>query len=166
MAAPGEGVPLFIELKPDRQSVSALSSLLREVQAALRESARHVPAVAPLFDGDGSPVLLVAFTQSPGAIGMEFTFSDPATRRASTEVNAQVAGRLMAALEAELKRRPQRTLWGQPATSARRRAVESERDPLSERASIILAELGRVSSAIVRSGERQIRISGDTAEIV
>ncbi|MBM3958828.1 MAG: hypothetical protein FJ314_03510 [SAR202 cluster bacterium] len=166
MAAPDKGGPLFIELRPDRLSVSAVSSLLREVQAALREAARHVPEVAPMFEGEGTPVLLVAFARTADAIGMEFTFTDPTTRQASGAVSGLVARRFMAALESELKRRPQRTLWGQPATTARRKAAEAESDPLSGRASIILAELGRVSSAVIRSGERQIRLSGDTAEII
>jgi hypothetical protein len=156
----------MIALRPASQSVSAISSLLREVQAALREAARATPETAAQFEGDQPPVLTVRFEGSAEAISLVFEFVNTATRNPLSGMSAAVTKRFITALEAELKRRPQRTLWGQPATAGRRRATEADRDALGARAATVLAELGRMRAAFVSGAGRRIRIEGDTAEIL
>lgn len=165
MGSARAGMAIVVELRPASQSVSAVSSLLREIQAALREAARAVPNTARLFDGDQSPVLTVQFAGSADRVSLAFDFVNPTTRASLTGVSEAAAKGFMSALEEELKRRPQRTLWGQPAVIARHRAGDGDRDPLSERASAILSELGRVTAAFVAGAGRRIRVEGETAEI-
>jgi hypothetical protein len=162
-----DGGALEVVLKPASQSVSAMSSLLREVQAALREAARAAPQTASLFEGDQAPLLTVRFESAAGGVALVFEFVNAASRAPLAEVSTAVAKRFIVALEAGLKRRPHRTLWGQPAVPGRRRGGDAGRgDALSERAAVVLAELGRVPSASISGGGRRIRIDGETAEIL
>ncbi|MBI4306141.1 MAG: hypothetical protein HY678_07450 [Chloroflexi bacterium] len=155
---------LTITLRSAVQSVSALSSLLREVQAALREAGRLVPESAHRFETEQPPVLTVGIEMINGGLALSFEFADALSRTPAPAISIAASRRLVAALEAELKRRPQRTLWGQHAASARRRATE-QRDPLADRASSVLEELARVQSASVAVEGRRIEISGETVEI-
>lgn len=158
------GAALLIALKPAAQSVSAVSSLLREVQAALREAGRIDPNTARAFEVDQSPVLMVRITNAADGVSLGFEFADPVTRVPLADISEAVALRFIGALETELKRRPLRTLWGQPA-AARRRSGEGERDPLGDRASMVLAELSRMPAAVVSGAGHLIQIKGETAEI-
>lgn len=160
------GASLVIELTPASQSVSAVSSLLREVQAALREAARTVPDTARMFEGDQSPALTVRFTGAASGVSMQFAFVDAATRAPLARVSDAVATRFMRALEDVLKQRPRRTLWGQQATVALRKSRDGSRDPVAERAAVVLAELGRAHAASVAAVGRRIQLQGDTAEIL
>lgn len=160
-----DGEALTITLRPALQSASALSSLLREVQAALREAGRLAPESAPRFESEQPPVLMVAMETPDDGLSLRFEFADAVSRAPVPAISVAAAGKLVAALEAELKRRPQRTLWGQPAVSARRRASDLDRDHLAERAKSVLRELARASSVSVAFEGRRIEISGETAEI-
>lgn len=160
------GAALVISLKPASLSVSAVSALLREVQAALREAARAEPDSSPLFDGDQPPVLNVRFDGTADGVSFAFDFVDASTRGALDRVSRAAGRRFIAALERELKRRPQRTLWGQAGVSARRRPADAESDPLSGRAAIVLSELGRVPAASIVAAGRRIRLEDETAEIL
>lgn len=147
------------------QSVSALSSLLREVQAALREAARIAPESAPRFDVEQPPVLMAGIETVDDALSLNFEFADAISRKPAPAISLAAARRLVTALESELKRRPQRTLWGKPAASARRRATDADRDQLSDRAGSVLAELARVTSVSIAVEGRRIEISGEAVEI-
>ena len=156
---------LLIALKPAAQSVSAMSSLLREVQAALREAARAVPETAHLFESDQSPVLVVRFMNAADSVTLGFDFADPSTRSTLADPSAAVARRFIRAMEDVLKNRPQRTLWGPPAVAGRRKPGDGDRDAVAERAAVVLAELGRFPAVEVSGGGRRIQIEGETAEI-
>jgi hypothetical protein len=166
LGGPEAGAALVITLKPASVSVSAVSALLREVQAALREAARADPESSSLFEGDQPPVLNVRFDGTADGVSLAFDFVDASTRAPIEQVSRVAGRRLVAALERELKRRPQRTLWGQAGVSARRRPTDAESDPLSGRAAVVLSELGRVTGAAVAGAGRRIRLEGETAEIL
>ncbi|MBI2965113.1 MAG: hypothetical protein HYY34_02785 [Chloroflexi bacterium] len=157
---------LLIALRPASQSVSAISSLLREVQAALRGAARATPECAHLFESDQSPVLVVRFADAGDGVTIGFTFVDPSTRSPLLESSAAVVRRFIRAMEEVLKSRPQRTLWGPPAVTGRRRPADGERDSVAERAAVVLTELGRFPAVTISGGGRRIQIEGETAEIL
>lgn len=157
---------LLIALKPASQSVSAISSLLREVQAALREAARAMPETARLFESDQSPVLMVRFINAADGIAIGFDFADPSTRSTLVDPSAAVALRFIRAMGDVLKNRPQHTFWGQPGATGRRKPGDGKRDAVAERAAVVLTELGRFHAVVVSGGGRRIQIQGETAEIL
>ncbi len=162
---------LTLRLGAASQSVSALSSLLRTLQAAAREAAQQTAEGAAAFASGPPPVMTVRLRPGAEASGPElmFAFSTGDDGSVVHSVSDAAFGALLDALGELLKSSPILTLWGRGAATGRRRvdrARRSERTgPLGERMEQLRAELERLGEVELRYGDRRIRLSSGGVEI-
>ena len=154
---------LRLALDAESLPVSYVSSMLRVIQAALRDFARGVEGGESLFGGQPQPVLLLdaATSGGPGLV-FEFYFADPEDDAPMPELSAQCFKAFMAGFGKMLKRMPQRDLWGAMSSGAGAPRFESETD---RRLNELRAELRHFGRAVLRYGGRSIAFDGDQLEI-
>ena len=138
-----------------------MSSLLRVMQAALRESARETPAGAAPFAEKPEPILMV--TADAGgdgeALELTFAFADASTRRPIDTLSEAGFSSFLDAVETLLKSQPRRTLWGGPAPLSR------VGDGTADRVALAWQELSRLSNVTLELGDRRIDASESSIEI-
>ena len=149
---------LSIELGPAETSVSYLSSLLRVVQAALREVARGSDELRPLFDRTAQPMLVVSRVRANGGLRLFLTFTDPGESRPMGDLSARTFDAFLDNLGAFVKELPQPSLWG---GASRRRAPRSNQSALAIRMDQVYQELRRSPRATLGFRGRTIEIEGD-----
>lgn len=163
----GERSDEALELRFDSLThrVSTLSSLLRTLQAAIRETAFNTPAVSDRFVDGVPPVLFVRVGESSEDRHLElrFFFVDHVSGYPENAVSRTVFGAFIDALEKTLKSQPQKSFWGAPATK-HVRTVASAGQPA--RIQQVLDDLGRSGRATLSLGPRQILIQGGSIEII
>ena len=155
---------LVLRLRPTTQPVSLLSSLLRTLQAAVRETALATPLGAQRFVETPHPVLLTSIRQPAGEDGLElrFFFADPTSSRPEPELSEAAFAAFMDTLEETLKAQPQRTLWDAPSRPPR--GGRHGKGP-SPRIRQMWDDLGRFRNATLSVGTRQITVSDGSVEI-
>ncbi len=138
-----------------------MSSLLRVMQAALRESARGTPEGTGPFAGKPEPILMV--TADAGGDGKEllltFAFADAATRRPIDALSKAGFASFFDAVEFLLKSQPRRTFWGGPTR------LSSTGDETADRVALAWQELSRLSNVSLELGDRRIEASESSIEI-
>lgn len=156
-----EPARLKIKLDSATQSVSAMSSLLRVMQAALRESARGTPEGAGPFAEKPEPILVVSASAGDdgGELELKFAFADAATRRPIDALSKAAFASFLDAVESLLKSQPRRTLWGGPAR------LSSTGDETADRIALAWQELSRLSNVSLELGNRRIEASESSIEI-
>jgi hypothetical protein len=138
--------------------VSALSSLLRTLQAAVRDAAHGAEAGARLLAAQPPPVLEVSVTGVAGeGLTLSFGFLGP-DGAPQAELDAVAFPAFMSGLAAALRVSPQRTLWGTPVRPITHTTAENERMRL------FLEDLVRLRDVTVSAGERTITISEGRVE--
>ncbi len=143
--------------------VSYVSSTLRVIQAALRDSARGVEGGEALFGGQPQPVLLLdAVTSDRAEIALELYFADPADDTPMGDLSSLSFEAFIVNFGKMLKRMPQRDLWGVMSSGSGAPRFETEGD---RRLNELRAELRRFRRAILRYGRRSITFDGDRLEI-
>lgn len=155
------GAELIITLKHKQLSVSSLSTLLRVVQATLRQIAMEDPKTRSLFDKSHTPALIVSPSVSGDAVSLRFTFADPSTNATMDDLSRDAFQAFITAFVWCLKSQPQRGLWGIPPKVPQRRRLSK----LEARVDQVRVELRRLSSASVIYGNHSISIEGDRIEI-
>lgn len=153
---------LEIALDPTRVTVSAMSSLLRVVQAAIREVARNDADARELFARRPEPVLILSGLSCDRHLVLRFAFADPADGTPDHEVSSQAFRAFVQEFTAFMRAMAQPTLWGFTARRSSKRGDESE---LSKRMNQVRLELGRFRSARLSLGGQSVRIEGDQMEI-
>ena len=154
---------LTIQLEPSHLSVSYLSSLLRVVQAALREVARSEDVTRPQFERRPQPMLRLSKLVAEDAMTLQFTFADPRDGSPLSELSSQTFEALLDRFSEFVRSLPQPGLWGGAAGRPPQRAFESE---LARRMNQLYRELRRSPKATMGTQTRTIEIEGDRMEIV
>ena len=150
----------LLEIAIDRDlPVSSFSSLLRVVQAALREVARSNDDTREPFSRQRQPVLVVSTATRRGDLILLFSFIDPSDSTPLSRLSARTFGTFMEELSRLLKTPPQqRGLWGESVGSARRRDYESE---VARRADQVRLELRRFPKSRLTFSRQTISFEGD-----
>ena len=153
--------PLAIQVSAGNLRVSYVSSLLRVVQAALREVARGEEHTRAQFDRRPQPVLVLSRLIIDGDLRLQFTFADPTDSTPLEELSAKAFGAFLDRFSEYVRSLPQPSLWGGAAFRPPRRPFESE---LSRRMDQVYREIRRSPRATIRFGGRVIEIEGDRME--
>ena len=154
--------PLVIELDSRGLPVSYVSSMLRVVQAAVREVARGVEEFRPLFEQPRSPLLLLSAEVAEGKLSLSVSFAEPGDSAPMPDLSAQAFELFMERFARLLEDTTQLGLWGQMAKGAGPRQFDSEVD---RRLSELRTELRHFGSARVSYGGRIIAFDGDRMRI-
>jgi hypothetical protein len=152
---------LAVRLHSENVPVSYLSSLLRVIQAALREVARSEDAPRRRFEQSPQPILLLSRLSADNDLTMHLTFADPIDSTPLEDLSAQTFAALLDRFGEFVRGLPQPSLWGGAAPRPSHRPFESE---LVKRMDQLHRELRRSSRATVRHRDRTIEIDGDRME--
>lgn len=164
MSADSHETEALLEISLDRHgmSVSALSSLLRVLQAALREFARSTDRTRELFVEPSRPLLRASAGVSDDDLVLSFVFEVPGESGSSGELSKVAFDRLMGSLSDFIKVLPQKGLWGQAVASPGALRHDSE---TARRLDELRMELRRFPRVRLRHGARSILFEGDRMEI-
>ena len=153
---------LAIELAAGAIPVSYLSSLLRVVQACLREVARSDDGTRRHFERQPQPMLVLAGMDSDSGITVKFVFTDPLGETPLEELSSRTFNAFLDRLSEFVRELPQPGLWGGAALIPPHAPFKTE---LSRRMDQMYRELRRSSRVTLRFGGRSIEIEGDRMEI-
>ena len=154
---------LCVQLHPAEIPVSYLSSLLRVVQAALREVARANEETRPAFDRNPQPLLILSRVETEDDLTLYFTFADPDHSTPLEQLSSQTFDAFLDRFGEFIKGLPQPGLWG---GAARRPSQHSMESPLGGRMDQVYQELRRSPRATLRFRDRTIEVEGARMEIV
>jgi hypothetical protein len=161
-ASQSDSRPLVIELDSHGLRVSYVSSMLRVVQAAVREVARGVVEFRPLFDEPRSPHLLLSAEVAEGKLSLSVSFAEPGDSAPMPDLSALVFELLMERFARLLEDTTQLGLWGRVIRGAGPRQLDSGVD---RRLSELRTELRHFDNARVSFGGRAIVFEGDLVRI-
>ena len=153
---------LTIEIAEGTVSVSYMSSLLRVVQAALREVALDTEGAREHFESRPQPLLAMPALAGGDSIAMSFVFVDPQDGSPMEELSAATFGSFLDRLQAYVTSLPQPSLFGGAVAPAASREADTEVD---RRMDQVYAELRRASRVTLRHGGRSLGFEGDRLEI-
>ncbi len=173
---------LEITVHGRRLPVSYLSSLLRVVQAAVREVARHAEGSRDAFAELPQPVLHMVVQSygqlakpsnrvgaaantrdaDEGSLTLHFSFADPVDSTTLSELSSAAFEAFAEQMVQMLKGLPQRGLWGQPTGGAQAGSYDSE---VYRRLDQVRLEMRRFSKATLSSGGHVISFEGDRMNI-
>ena len=151
---------LVLSLDSNRLAVSYLSSLLRLVQAAVREVARLNDDTRAPFDEQTQPVLILTDISTEGDLSASLVFVDGIDYQPMSKLSARVFDVFMDRFGDFLKTLPQPGLWGRSP----RGSVPIDSD-VARRMNQLRAEMRRHSRVGLSLGERSVLIEGDRVEI-
>ena len=157
------GNSLEILLHATELPVSYFSTLLRVVQAALREVARNGEGTRQAFSQQAQPILLMSMDSSAGTMALRFHFADPTNDVALDQISEQSFYALMERFLDYVKVLPQRDLWGESTTGGAPTAFGTE---VERRIDQVRRELRRISKATIRFREHTLVIEGDRLEVL
>jgi hypothetical protein len=154
---------LQIELNSDGLQVSYVSSMLRVLQAAVRDVAKGVDDEhAMLFESQPQPVLLLSTEVDDGSLYIYVFFAEPIHSMPMVELSTQAFDPFMVKFGNLLKLLPQPGLWGRMARRSGPSSIETDTD---RRLDELRVELRHFSRARLRFGNRSISFDGDQLEI-
>ena len=152
---------LTIEIAQASVSVSYMSSLLRVVQAALREVALDTAGAREHFDSRPQPLLAMPAPAGGDSIALSFVFVDPQDGSPMDDLSAATFGSFLDRLQAYVTSLPQPSLFG----GASRRPTRDAGTEVERRMDQVYAELRRASRVTLRHGGRSLSIEGDRLEV-
>lgn len=156
------GQPLEITLDPGYLPVSNVSSLLRILQAALREVARGVDSAYDPFAEPPYPALRIKTANANGDLVLSFGFFDPVDSSPMTGLSERTCGILMDRLGEVIRRLPQRGLWGESVAGPQAGIDDSE---VGKRLDQLRVELRRFGKARLSFSGKTISFEGDRMEL-
>ena len=143
--------------------VSAMSSLLRVLQAAVRESARADAAARGLFEEPVAPSLFMTVSTGEGdSPALCFYFGTPDGSVLPAEAASSAFSAFISDLAERLKDLPQPGLWGRAVGGVRQARDESD---VSRRMGEVHAELRRLPRSVLSFGGREIFVDGEQIEL-
>ena len=143
-------------------TVSYLSSLLRVVQAAIREVARGSQNTRQMLDDSPQPQLVLSKVAADAGLTLFFTFAHPIDSTPLDELSAQTFEAFLRGFGEFVRGLPQPSLWGGAAPRPSQGAPESE---LERRLDQVYRELRRSRRATMGFGGRTVEIEGERMEI-
>ena len=157
------GYSLEILLHTTELPVSYFSTLLRVVQAAIREVARNGEGTRQAFSQQAQPILLMSMNSGAESLSLRFHFADPTSDAALDQISEQSFYGLMERFLDYVKALPQRDLWGEPTTGGVSTDFGTE---VGRRIDQVCRELRRISKATIRFREHTLVIEGDRLEVL
>jgi hypothetical protein len=157
-----DGPLLEIALDRSRLPVSNLSSLLRVLQAALREVARNSDEGRRAFAESPFPVLVTAAATEEDDLVLRFQFEDPVSSSPSSRLSAQAFTAFLAEFKKLYIGQPQRGLWGEAVVGSQRRTYDSD---AAKRVDEVRMELQRLDRARLTFDGQTVRFEGDRMEM-
>ena len=142
--------------------VSYVSSLLRVLQAAVREVARSNEDTRQPFDQEPQPIFHLSAETTEDLFILRFTFSDPLDSKPLSALSKGTFSAFMKEFSQLLKALPQPSLWGSSVGGAGRRAYTSE---VSKRLDQVRLELRHFPRVTLRFDRYTILFEGDRLEI-
>ena len=152
---------LSIEIAQATVSVSYMSSLLRVVQAAVREVALDTGGAREHFEGKPQPLLAMPAPAGGDSIAMSFVFVDPQDGSPMDELSAATFGSFLDRLQSYVTSLPQPSLFG----GASRRPARDASTEVERRMDQVYAEVRRASRVTLRHAGRSLVIEGDRLEV-
>ncbi len=152
---------LTIEIGEGTVSVSYVSSLLRIVQAALREVALNTGGAREHFEGRPQPLLAMPALAGGESLTMSFVFVDPGDGSPMEDLSAATFGSFLDRLQAYVTSLPQPSLFG----GASRRPTREAGTEVDRRMDQVYAELRRASRVTLRHRGRSLAFEGDRLEV-
>ena len=149
---------LAVELHHASVSVSYLSSLLRVLQAALREVALNDARTREQFSSRPQPVLVMPGVSKGEALAIEFAFVHPIDGTPMVSLSSATFDSFLDHLGKFIAGLPQPGLWGGAARRSSQEPFESE---LDRRMDQVYVELRRTTKVVLRFQARTLEIEGD-----
>jgi hypothetical protein len=153
---------LAIQLAPGNIPVSYFSSLLRVVQACLREVARSDDGTRRHFERQPQPMLVLAGVVSNSGLTVNFVFTDPLDNMHLRELSSHTFNAFLDRLSEFVRELPQPGLWGGSRLSPPHTPFKTD---LTRRMDQMYRELRRSPRVTLRFGGRSMEIEGDRMEI-
>jgi hypothetical protein len=156
--------PARLELALDATDlpVSSLSSILRVLQATLREVARNTEETRGSFTSQPQPILQLSISAAGEDMVMGFHFADPSDSAAMGQLSERAFTEFMDRLGQFIKKLPQRGLWGESFAGSHTRSYDSE---LDRRLDELRTELRRLPRAKLTFDSLTISVEGDRVAI-
>ena len=142
--------------------VSYISSLLRTLQAAIREVALSSENTRYNFDKQPQPILVLISMVSDETISMCLGFEDPINKEHLSILSGNTFSTFLDKLSEFVMSLPQPSLWG----GAARKSTSNPESEISNRMDQVYAELRRAPKVHLKFKTRSIEIEGDRFEIV
>ena len=152
---------LEVRLRNGNVPVSYMSSLLRVVQAALREVARNVDGPRQRFEQSPQPVLVLSRLAAGGDLVLGFSFVDPIDETPLEDLSDETFEALLSSFAEFIRGLPQPGLWGGAARRPPSSPLESD---LAKRMDQLHRELLRSPRAMLAHRGRSIVVEGDLME--
>jgi hypothetical protein len=149
-------------LEPGDLSVSYLSSLLRVLQAALRDVASSEDDIRQQFDWRPQPMLVLSSQTAAGCLMFLFTFADAMDSKPLQDISSRTFNVFLDRFGEFIRGLPQPGLWGGAARGSPKRPFDSQ---VARRMDQVYRELRRSPKATLRFQSRAIEIEGDRLEI-
>ena len=153
-----KGHYLVVELHDTSIPVSCLSSLLRVLQAALREIALNDAQTREQFSTRPQPVLVMPEVSKEEALSLSFAFVHPIDGTDMASLSSITFDSFLDHLGNFIAGLPQPGLWG---GAARRSPQEPFASELDRRMDQVYAALRRTSKVVLRFRTRSLETEGD-----
>jgi hypothetical protein len=160
---PPDSEQLTIRLEPGSIPVSYLSSLLRVLQATLREVARTDEGTRREFGQRPQPILDLSSLTADSGLSIQVAFAKPGDTPPLRQLSTGIFEAFLDRFTDFVKGLPQPGLWGGAARRPPQRHFETE---LTRRMDGLYRELRRSPKATMRFQRRTVEIEGDRMEIL
>ena len=146
---------MIIEIQPTPVPVSYLSSLLRIIQAAVRETAFSSNHIDP--SESHQPILLASLSEEDTKLLIEFSFTDPKTTEHLDILSKSIFQEFFHNFGEHIKTLPQPSLWGPKSSIETKKTVPSV---LEKRLSEVYREMKRISKSKITVNSKSVSIEG------
>ncbi len=153
---------LELQIVTSHLSASYLSSLLRSLQAALREVAHSRESTNQEFTQKPQPVLILDKIISGSNLTLYMIFSNAVNSKPLTNLSRQTFNTFLDDLTDFVKMLPQPSLWGGASLPTPSTRTESD---LIRRMDQLYRELRRSKQITIRFKNRSVEIEGNRMEI-
>jgi len=147
---------MIIEIQPVPIAVSYLSSLLRIVQAALRETAfasNHINSSI-----GNQPILLASLSEKNEKLSIHLSFSDPKTNKNLDTLSKEIFQNFFQDFSNYVKTLPQPSLWGPKSSIKNTKKLTPS--TLEHRLEGVYRELKRIPKSKISLNSKTISIEG------
>jgi hypothetical protein len=143
-------------------SVSYISSLLRTLQAAIREIAISDVDVQNFFNEEKKPALVISNLAFQDAFELEMIFIDGVERKFNENLSRYVFDKFVVEFISFVRTLPQPGLWGDASSKSWDSKTKSD---VEIRMYQIYRELKRCTKVIIKSGAKKIEIDGERLQL-